>query len=536
MTAPLLALAFSVNPLGGAAAQRIPTLSPLRSGLTMEQRVNYQRAIEEVYWRHRVWPGSNTKPKPSLEQALPASAVAAKVRAYLNNSRALEAAWHRPMTEELLHAEMVRMATRTKSPEMLRELWAALGNDPYVIAECLARQALSDRFWAARDPFRTDRDSFRAARDPFRADTAAARMADGPAARFGHTAVWTGSEMIIWGGADRGMLNTGARYDPATDTWTPISTIGAPTARSDHSAVWTGREMIVWGGVTDPSTVGTGGRYDPASDTWNAISTDGAPTSRRDHTAVWTGAEMIIWGGVDPTGTDVTYQSGGRYNPETDNWTDTSVAGAPSQRAMHTAVWTGQEMIVWGGIDLWTYLLSQDAGRYNPTTDTWTSTSAVNAPSPRVQHTAVWTGSTMVVWGGGDTAGGIYDPRTDTWAATSTDAAPTARYSSTVVWTGSVMIVWGGYNWDGSTITVLGSGGRYDPAMDAWTPVDDQQAPGGRYLHTAVWTAAEMIVWGGYDGVVARNDGGRYDPLGGGWVPTAVGQESAAVGYADGCW
>ena len=45
-----------------------------------------------------------------------------------------------------------------------------------------------------------------------------------------HTAVWTGSEMIVWGGFDSGTsyLNTGGRYNPSTDSWTATSTTNAP--------------------------------------------------------------------------------------------------------------------------------------------------------------------------------------------------------------------------------------------------------------------------------------------------------------------
>jgi hypothetical protein len=39
----------------------------------------------------------------------------------------------------------------------------------------------------------------------------------------GHSAVWTGSKMIVWGGMSSGYFNTGAGYDPATDTWTATS-------------------------------------------------------------------------------------------------------------------------------------------------------------------------------------------------------------------------------------------------------------------------------------------------------------------------
>src|SRR5205807_10012218 len=58
-------------------------------------------------------------------------------------------------------------------------------------------------------------------------------------------------------------LNTGGRYDPSTDGWMSTSTIDVPDARSFHSAIWTGSEMIVWGGVIDHNnaTASTGGRY-----------------------------------------------------------------------------------------------------------------------------------------------------------------------------------------------------------------------------------------------------------------------------------
>ena len=61
--------------------------------------------------------------------------------------------------------------------------------------------------------------------------------------------MWTGSEMIVWGGYNgSGYLNDGGRYNPAANSWTAVTTTGAPAARAYHTAVWTGSEMIVWGG------------------------------------------------------------------------------------------------------------------------------------------------------------------------------------------------------------------------------------------------------------------------------------------------
>ena len=116
-----------------------------RTMLTLADRIAYQRAIEEVYWRHRIWPKERPDPKPSLDQVMPFAQLEKKVGDYLRNSEVLEDYWHQPLSAEQLQAEMERMAQHTKQPEVLRELFEALGNDPFVIAECLARPALSAR-------------------------------------------------------------------------------------------------------------------------------------------------------------------------------------------------------------------------------------------------------------------------------------------------------------------------------------------------------------------------------------------------------
>src|SRR5207247_3000531 len=67
---------------------------------------------------------------------------------YLRHSELLEQDGQRPITAGQLQAEMERMAQHTRQPEVLRELFDALGNDPFVIAECLARPLLAERLTA----------------------------------------------------------------------------------------------------------------------------------------------------------------------------------------------------------------------------------------------------------------------------------------------------------------------------------------------------------------------------------------------------
>jgi len=576
-----------------------------QQALDIAARVSYQRAIEEVYWQHRVWPAQNTTPKPALDSVISAQQLQAKAETGLRLSNALASLWNSPITGAQLQAEMNRMARDSKQPDVLSELFAALNNDPSVIAEALARPALAERL--ARNFYQND-PRFSAKTQPFDmwwskqqsqfvpqaaqasfayalpgVSTAAAppdswapthALPDGTT---GMTAIWTGAEMIVWGGGTTlAPFYTGSRYDPATDTWHSTNNHSTsfpalPTGKTNHTAVWTGTEMIVWGGCdlflgehTCDSNAGQ--RYNPATDSWALTSQAGAPHTRMNHTAVWTGTEMIVWGGcsfiMDVCRPSRVGTGGGRYNPSTDTWILTNTANAPQARQTHTAVWTGSKMIVWGGIND-TAALS-DGAVYTPASDSWTPTASVPATQARYFHTAVWTGREMIVWGGTNgtqtfNTGLRYNVATNRWRATPLTGAPSARSQHTAVWSGTEMIVWGGipstntggrFNpatntwtptsttnappatsakpvsvWTGSQMIVWGggtpTGGRYDPASDSWAPTNAVLTPLGRTLHTAVWTGTEMIVWGGDDAFrVGDNSGGRYNLALDTWSPT----------------
>jgi len=335
-----------------------------------------------------------------------------------------------------------------------------------------------------------------------------------PSARAGHTAVWTGTEMIVWGGGyeeggDTFVFNSGGRYNPVTDSWSQTSTTNAPGARDSHTAVWTGNEMIVWGGKYVSAFFNTGGRYNPATDSWTATSI--FPTNRWYHTAVWTGIEMIIWGGCVTNYCQIPTNTGSRYNPVTNSWNSTTLTNAPYIRTNHTAVWTGTEMIVWGGVYNYESLLNT-GGRYNPGTNSWTATTTSNAPEKRSGHTAVWTGTRMIVWGGYYTnTGGLYDPSTNSWTSTTTTNAPSIREYYTAVWTGIEMIIWGGYHYAGPGHN-YNTGGIYDPSTDSWIETSTTDSPSARSSHTAIWTGIDMIVWGGVDVFSYFDTAGRYVP------------------------
>ncbi len=540
------------------ATATVTGFAPVRArDLSLEERVRAQGAIERVYYAHQI---GATEP---FERAVPRSLLTDNVRLYLKKSVALERIWKTPISGAMLRAEMDRMIRRTRMPDRLREIFTALGDDPVLIQECLARPALVDRlirgFQASDHPGQTwDTwwSGIEAGLDDTQVRVSALEgqpppevggpevpqpesgvpddvwdngaLDDLPDPRENPTAVWTGSEMLVWGGRNNDItLDTGGRYDPATDTWSSITRLNAPAPRYAHTAVWTGRRMVVWGGLTvaGGAPTDTGGSYDPLLDIWTPTTMVGAPSARSRHTAVWSGSEMLVWGGESAGG------PGGRYDPEADSWKPISATNAPSERSAHTAVWADGIMIVWGGdSNAFPLAFLDTGGRYDPVTDTWVATATATAPEARADHTAVWTGSRMIVWGGvareGDSfprlnTGALYDPVTNIWSQTPTTNAPSPRDGHTAVWTGGKMIVWG--DTAGSSTSLPGTGGSYDPVANSWTATSTAGAPSGRSAHAAVWTGSQMIVWGGATFSGVSNLGGRYDPLADAWTPTARG-------------
>lgn len=335
-----------------------------------------------------------------------------------------------------------------------------------------------------------------------------------PTARDDHSYAWTNSYLVVWGGnLGAARTNTGGRYTLSTDTWTATSTVGAPSARQGAEAVWTSGYLCIWGGHDGMTFYQDGGRYTPVGNTWNGITATGAPAARTDHTAVYATSNnyMIVFGGIDAGSTLL--NTGGRYFPPSDTWSTMTTIGAPSARFLHSAVWAGSQMIVWGG-QTTGWIPVNTGGRYQPS-DSWTAMSTVNAPTARDSHCSVWTGTEMIIWGGkisGGTAqanGALYNPVTDTWRSMSTLNGPAARYDATAVWTGNEMLVWGGRD----SSSYLNSGGRYNPETDTWSAFPTTGAPTGRHYHAAVWSGAEMLIWGGSGSGGLVNNGGRFDVL-----------------------
>ncbi len=316
-------------------------------------------------------------------------------------------------------------------------------------------------------------------------------------ARHGHGAVWTGSEMLVWGGVvNNAVTASGGAYKPGNNNWSTLSPVNAPSARRLHAMAWTGERLIVWGGL-GASFLGTGGVYDPVNQSWSPTATMDAPSEREGHAFAWTGARLFVFGGRNDDGL---LGDGASYDPLGNLWDPLPRPNAPPARRYATATWCGDRVLVFGG--------EGDAGETDTgaslpmtggvTHGTWSTLSAAGAPSARQGHSAVWTGSRLIVWGGkaggaplGD--GASYDPHTDAWTPLPSDLAPSRRSGHVAFWTGREMLVFGGEDASGA----LSTGAAYDPARNQWRHLSGTGTPTARKNFAGAWTGSELVVFGG---------------------------------------
>lgn len=329
--------------------------------------------------------------------------------------------------------------------------------------------------------------------------------------------VWTGRELLVWGGAsqwrrDRGYAD-GAAYDPRRGTWRRIP--AAPVGhRIGAAIVWTGRVLLVWGGYVGRVATGDGAAYDPESDTWRTVAP--SPLKARVFAlAVRTGERVIVLGGrgeADPFGHDVAV-----YDPGTDEWERLpSVPEQPGHEIQQVgAVATDDRIDVFAG---WAHTESFparggingygrsgiDRFRFDPTSHAWTFLpDDPDAPTSIAQ--AIWTGREIIMppgypWRGGGFggpaphhigAGWRLDPVSDRWRR----IAEGPRGGS-AAWTGAALLTFNHTLTEGSTPGpfnhIAGPTEMWDPGSDAWTELPTAGWAGG----AGVWTGQELLVWG----------------------------------------
>jgi N-acetylneuraminic acid mutarotase len=282
-------------------------------------------------------------------------------------------------------------------------------------------------------------------------------------------AVWTGNQLLVFGGSGGNTYPAsnpevdGAAFTPRTDAWTPIASM--PTAFDTKDlvggAVWTGTEAVVWAKNGKSELVAA---YNPATNSWRTLPASGMPVGNgADVSVFWTGTQVLVWKAT-PAGYPVpNFAYGGLLNPVTGQWTAVSAPPEVLGGYGDAVTWTSDGLFVWSGQASSNDSQLDDAGAmYDPTTNTW-ATLPSSPLTERVGATAVWTGQQVLVFGGrvsGTTLqlasdNASYDPSTRAWALLPTappssqirgDVLPeaTARWFALGAWDGSEAVVLGG--------------------------------------------------------------------------------------------
>ena len=352
---------------------------------------------------------------------------------------------------------------------------------------------------------------------------------------------WSGKEILAAESACCGAVGSVnlSAYNPATSTWRKLP--DAPLSRRTLSAgVWTGSEMIVAGGFA--SAKGNGEDLKPATDgaawsaatnAWHAIAAMPEPLATAvpvpGPSAVWTGKEMLVWSSVPYASTPPTVAREVvlAYNPTTDKWRTLPASGL-APRIHPVTVWTGKELVVWGGLHGNYKDPYADGARLDPNTNTWRPLPAAPVPA-RGEAAAVWSGHEVLLWGGNDGTnslgrGAAYNPGTNSWRAL--PASPLrAKTLPAGVWNGHYFFVIGGV---AGTLPVPGPGtAAYDPATNKWTALPAAPPYPPAYQHGPTYAADQRVdglgVWTGTSVVVISGlDYFRQEPLADGvqWTPT----------------
>ncbi|MFA5795419.1 MAG: LamG-like jellyroll fold domain-containing protein [Candidatus Brocadiia bacterium] len=308
-----------------------------------------------------------------------------------------------------------------------------------------------------------------------------------------------------------------ADYNAVICQWTQKIAQGAggsPSARYGHDMVWDGTRVIMFGGEDGTSFKNDLWWYNPVSNTWTqkiAHGAPGSPAQRYYQTMVWDGTRVIMFGGWSAMNKNDVWW----YDPNTNTWTQKIAHGAPGSpagRYMHSMIWDGTNVILFGGWNASVYY--NDVWWYNPGTNTWTQKIAHGTPgSPvgRYMPTFVWNGSKCVMFGGYDSSADrndlwSYDPSLNTWTEKITNGAPGSpqkRVAPSAIWDNNQMFIFGGRDTGPVDMNDLWA---YNHTTNAWTKCISADTPSNRFVHKAVWDGAKGIMFGGFATTGSRND------------------------------
>lgn len=198
-----------------------------------------------------------------------------------------------------------------------------------------------------------------------------------------------------------------------------------------------------------------------------------------------------------------------------------------------TASFDGK-IFIFGGLDANGDPLN-DAAIYDPNLDMWQVVPKdPSAPSPRQLASAIWTGSSIFVFGGRNAAGSTYfgdgalfDPDKKVWSAVK--EGPNVRAAASGGSDGSRIVMWGGLTTDGYAAS---GADRYDLATRSWASAPSLNSPGPLLGASSAFSGEALYVYGGSDGATRSDRAYRYDLRNNVWSQLARGPSPRSGAFA----
>jgi hypothetical protein len=338
--------------------------------------------------------------------------------------------------------------------------------------------------------------------------------------------VWTGKEMLVWGGAsangDKAYAD-GAGYDPSSGQWR-ILPPGPLSPRTGAAYVWSGRQLFIWGGYVwrggQWQVADDGALYDPSTNSWQRVAASPL-AARRDAITLWTGNAVVVIGGSPAvlTETQPGYLDAAAYDPRTNQWHP--LAPLPTQPSRTIDKMTAAATPA--GIDVWLYWEHVEVMSAKPpvTTETTSGISplrlgprstawqTIETAPPRDVGLPLWTGRELIFpatrpfYGYGssgpvvlNTAGWRMNPSTESLRRL--PHGPVDDGNADSLWTGAALI---SFNTTGSSSGPdrahhPGEAAVWDPATNQWTRLPDAPFVSGEYPPSAIWTGSHLLEWG----------------------------------------
>ncbi|HEX4653651.1 MAG TPA: kelch repeat-containing protein [Candidatus Udaeobacter sp.] len=307
--------------------------------------------------------------------------------------------------------------------------------------------------------------------------------------------------MIVSGGSDSYFpyaVDTGGRYNPATDSWTAISSTGAPAGGT--GVLNTGGRYCAQSGAPSPTPTAT-----PCASVGVWTEQAPYPISISGAAGAAQGGNIYTFGGLFAgTPTTAAY----KYTVATDSWS--SIAALPAARYWFTAVGDGTYVYLLGGLNE-NGLPRATLWRYDPATNTY-DTSLPSYTIPTYFHASAYlNGKIYRIAGRGmgtDFHVEVYNIATNTWSMTAN--YPFANHSLMAVALGSYIYAGGGNASPNKTW-------RYDPVTDTWDDAAIADLPAGRSAAASGAYNGRWLLTGGDVNFAISTSAIAWDPATNTW-------------------